>query len=556
MGTDENPQISATEDFEILRAENNRIGDDIARASLIRLVLLLLVTFLFLLGMIKERNTGGTEELVQQIREAERKYNPHGSPQALDPFTLLFQEPAWQQVSPVSSDSPSQGAPVDLNALGRTLRQKYNDLFDSKLSFVGADIHVDLRILIITLPLWLLVAYIYIHVLHYKHQALAAVCQWRFQNSPRGQLTTLDQLLFAESVSKNPYRLFPAALRNHSFWIAFVVLIFTIADITWSSLKGFDVVVWLILLNILAAAVAYSSAYCHSVGKKLARQIHETFGCPVPQDWIGKFWERSAACLGRALWQKRPRFSLTLGSLLILATLFLNSAEVGCKSSQGPQPSSASPNSASPATGKSPAPGSESKYKPGYTLLTGEADWPTSVGFIFDDVDLRENVLGRAVYAAALAMAVSTLICAGMAFRSSLSPKMASILVRVAVVISLYLITNYSSKHLLGLYKVWVIPWTLTALGWLALAQSHQPRRIEAWRRVRETVVLAFVPICFASLTYMGSVIGHLPGLTVLYVGVHLVALGWLRVAGAENPHGLRSFRESSDGIIEFSKGR
>src|SRR5262249_6390656 len=146
-------------------------------------------------------------------------------------------------------------------------------------------------------------------------------------------------------------------------------------------------------------------------------------------------------------WKRQPRPSLVAGSLLVLLTLFLNTAQLSCK-----RPGFSASGTSRKALGGEPA----TAYRPGYELILDRADWPTSVGWLFSDVSPFENSLGRWMYAVAELLAITALgsiIAYQMHWKwvRRAVPLFSS----VSMVTSLYLVTNYASSHLLGFWNLW-----------------------------------------------------------------------------------------------------
>jgi hypothetical protein len=509
---------SLDKELESLREADEKLTAQISRASFLRLVMVFLLMLLFVKGISQERDTADVTDLIARIQTIEGQT---AQPKALDPITCLFGAPEWP-------DSNGDSNVKTLNDLGRQLYTKYNQIFQIKLSALGTETNVDLRILVVTLPVWLAFAYIYIRLLRYKHQALLAICGWHSQRIAADEISSLNRLLYTGEPRRNLYRKYPSILVQYAFW-GTVLAFWAIILVTWEELKTVEASIFLISFDVVMTGAIYSFVYTRYTGRKLLRQVHETFGRELPADAFTRISQWASVA-----WKRRPRPSLVVGSLLVLVTLFLNTAQLSC----GRAGSSRKGDTKETQAVKTVTP-----YRPGYELILNRADWPTAIGWLFSSLTPFENSIGRWMYSIAELLATAALgsIVAYRMRWKWIGPTV-QLLSSVSMVVSLYLITNYASKHLLGLWNMWLVVWISTSLIWIAGYHPASRNRIRWLHRARAVLPVIYLPVVLASATYMGETLTRLPGLSVLYFGAHAMTVGYLSLRLAPD------FKEESAG--------
>jgi hypothetical protein len=322
----------------------------------------------------------------------------------------------------------------------------------------------------------------------------------------------MDLVLYGQPYRQNAFRRYPGALYGVGLWLVSFVLLWAVLSVNWGTLRSSDAREgFFLVLDVVALPVILSWAYTLHVARQLSRQMESTFHYRVPDPWAVSLWNRFTAWFGRSVWQTRPRVSLTAGSVLVLLTLFLSTSQVSCHDSGGQDASR--------------------KERPGYEFILARASWPPAIStFIFESVGRFENSLARWLYVCAQLLAALTLAWSFAIIWIRRLQVAAVYLFRASGVYSLFLIADYASKHLFGLWWSWLILWLAAVLVWLA----PWPRGAMAsrWRsRLRYGLTVLYSPAVLASLTYLASVAARLPGLAALYAGAHLLTIGYRAAA-------------------------
>jgi hypothetical protein len=538
--------LSPTEkDFDSARTADDKLASQISRAASLRLTALLIVTVLLIIGSVQQDTLSGPGQVVAEITALQSSRIATENQNDLNPFIVLFQKPEWSETDILQAPPGSPSNDLDatslvavLNQKGEALRAKYDEVYGVRLSILGTDIRLDLRILILTLPVWLSAAYVYIQVLRYKHRALVAVLESRVGQAQSHHLTSLDLLLHGHPYQRNSFRRYPSVLYGFGFRLTCVLLVVAILTINWGTLGSTDELDWIFLvLNSFAALAILCWAYTYRVGKQLSRQVTATFHCSLPEPWVIIASKHLHSWFERSLWQTRPRMPLGIGSVLVIVTLFMSTSQISCGQRQTVLRLSSYEQNHKTSKSIQGTPPQPTKERPGYELVLGTATWPPAISFLFESADHLENSLGRWLYVGAQVLAIVTIIWSiATVWISKLRP-IARYLFCASGVYSLFLIADYASKHLLGLYWSWLILWSTTILIWLApWPQGQVAKRFRC--RIRDTLALLYIPAVIASLTYLATVFTRLPGLAMLYIGVHLLTIGYMALArGAAKEH-------------------
>jgi len=514
---------ASAQGLEVLRKADEELGHQIFRLSVVRLVFLIVVT-LWLAGVAQRPGSERATDTINQIRRIEVQQRLES--QALDPVTLFLTSPTW----PGARDSE------ELERLAGQLKQQYGEIFKVRFSLLGTDIEFDLRIAILSCPFWLPIAHIYIQLVRQKRRVIQAIGLAYLQRVRDEQITPLDRLMFsAERGRTQAYRSYPGILVDSLFWLTLLALAGILVQMAGGSELWRDSFVILALAQLVAASAFYSRAYSNHAAGRLRVEAETLFQCRVPEDWFGRIWRRAGE-LARSLPERvRPRIPLLIGSGLALLTLALNTAELGCGRVMDvpfleavPPPSAPErPGGSVAAQQPQPAPvhRAAGKYRPGYELLTGSADWPLSLEPFFRDRNYPEDQFGKLIYLLLLLLGVFSLVTAVLPWHGGrLARATRRVAGRLSAAISICLVGEFANQYFL-LTPLWVAPVAAAWLAWLVLGRSAS--RAAWWARVRNFLVVVFVPIVLANVVYLGSVVRVLPGLVALYCGVHALTLGY-----------------------------
>jgi hypothetical protein len=505
-------------DLEALRKVDDELGSQISRLSLLRLGLMIIVMFLFAGGIWRQddepiRNTIDKIESIEQERSLPSA--------ALDPITLYLIDPSFND--------------EDIEKLLVQLKQQYSNAFKVKYSFLGTELVFDLRILIVSFPLWLPVAHVYIQILKQKRRVIHIIGAALMQRAAADQVTPVDRLMFGGAVtSAQPYRLYPGFLIDFFFCLTFVMLAVMVAVTLLRSANTFDPShYWalLVLANFVFASAFYSRAYSEHAVSLLRAQAEALFQCEVPPDRLVRIWRRARE-LPVLLAKRVPaRISLSTSGVLILLTLVLNTGEVGCKSHVEVRRLDRAQAAGQPSPSSASVPlGDKGRYRPGYELLTGDAAWPLSLDPLFRWKLSWEDTFGRAIYALILLLALFSLVLsiAPGIVRDRYARRGARFFARLCVVICIILVGEFADQTFL-FSGSWTFPVAAATLAWLIFGRrASQSAR---WDGICNFLVVMFVPLLFADFIFMGSKALHLPGLVILYFAVILMTLGHVGMA-------------------------
>jgi hypothetical protein len=146
--------------------------------------------------------------------------------------------------------------------------------------------------------------------------------------------------------------------------------------------------------------------------------------------------------------------------------------------------------------------------------------------------------LTRGVYTLSMFLAAASLVLAATSARTAQSFRRArfvSVLAAAFVGLSMFLMADYTFLVLLPSATIglpWVLWWLVPLSIWYAYGFRRDPAHRERWKRIRAVLIALCFPVVVFNLVQMGIAIaaGYF-GLPVYYFGVHLVTLGYLKLA-------------------------
>lgn len=506
----------SAKDFELLRKADAGLEKQLSNLSLIRLALLVVITFLFASAM-HRRNDDAIQKTIGGIYNTANKEGEKIS--TLDPISTYLFTPYGD-----SQDT-------ELETLVGNLKAQYAQVFTVKFSVLGTDLSFDLRLIIVSFPLWLSLAQIYVSIVREKRRLLRFTGYTLTTRAGADQITAIDKLLFGRE--EGPYRSYPGVLIDVSFWVVVVVLVammIWITDMHTAEDQGESLFINFGLVIMLVSAF-YASAFSSRISTRLREQLETQLGCVVPLDTFGRIWRAINRWLISLPARVKPRLTLVAAGVLTLSTLVLQTAQVGCndnilgeESRTSTQSGTTSPATAAPVEQKDPT----GEGRPGYKLLIGAADWPPSLIPVVFAINSPENLYGRIIYAFSLFLALLGFGLAGLiTLRRVPASAFVLVLSRLCAALSSAFVCEFANPTLLFWRPwVWLCPLLLTVVLFIVakLARRKSPQGADAiYRALR----MGYVSLIAADLVYLGSVLRTLPGLVVLFLAVHLMTVGY-----------------------------
>lgn len=480
------PDHPSAKDFDLLRDADADLEKQVSKLSFTRLLLVIILTFMFG-SALHRRNEVAIQGTLDEISGSN---NVHI--RKLDPISTYLLPSIWY---------PSDW---DLQAHLSKLKGQYKEVFTVKFSVLGTDLSFDLRLIIVSFPLWLPLAQIYVSILREKRRLLRFIGHTLLKRCAPDQLTAVDLLLFG--AREGAYRAYPSVLLNVSFWSVVVVLLTMMLWITDTRATEAAPPLIRVAVVVMLISAFYASAFSSLISTRLRQQVETQLGTSVPVDTFGRVWRwlnRLAVSLPALM---KPRLPLATSSILILLTMVLQTGQVGCNRA-----------------------GTAGASRPGYELLVGSADWPPSLDPLFHDVSASQNFLGRALYALSLLLALVGLILVSLITIGKLPPSaLLLILGRVCAAISIVFISQFSNP-VLFLWKGWpsFLPLALT-IALLILARLTGRQSPQWGGRIHRGLRMGYVPLLLADLVYVAAIARSLPGLVILFCSIPFMTLGYL----------------------------
>jgi hypothetical protein len=495
----------SSKDFDLLRKADSALEKQVSSLSLIRLALFVVITFLFA-SAIHRRNDDVIQKTLADI------YNTPGvtdtNKPVLDPISVYLRITRWD------TDN------TRLNTLVLSLQNQYSQIFSVKFSVLGTDLSFDLRLIIVTFPLWLSLAQIYLSILREKRRLLRCVGSGLIARAAPADVTAVDKLTFEEK--EGPYRSHPRLLIDVSFWVSVVVLLCMMIWIT--GMRTTDEGWLYVRLGVIVALATafYSAAFSSWISTRLREQVLARLGCVVTLDRFGRMWRASNHLLISLPTRVRPRLTMIVSALLVLSTLALQTAQLSCERVQEDERLGRAAQAKAQDQPKKDVAGDS---RPGYQLLKGNAEWPPSLladlEYVTND---SENSYGRILYTLALFLALLGLVRA--AFIGRKWTRMLTLpLSYVCAALSVAFLCEFANPWFWASW-MWAIPPAFTLILYLFARFSQRKRPLQA-DRVYRSLRMAYVPLLFADAMFLGSVVVRLPGLVVLFFSVHAMTLGY-----------------------------
>jgi hypothetical protein len=496
-----------SKDFELLRKTDAALDKQISSLSLIRLALFVVITFLFA-SAIHRRNEDAIQKTLQDI------YTTPGVTETekpiLDPLSVYL------RITRGDSDNSQ------LNALVLNLQNQYSQIFTVKFSVLGTDLSFDLRLIIVSFPVWLSLAQIYLSILREKRRLIRYIGFELLSRAGTVEVTVIDKLTFEQK--EGPYRSYPRTLIDVSFWLTVIVLLSMMIWIT--GMKTTDEGRLYVKLGVIVALATafYSAAYSSLISTRLREQVLARMGSAVPPDRFGRMWWAANHLLVILPSRVRPRLTMTLSALMLLSTLVLQTSQLSCdrvdeETEQQPSPAA----QAKPQ--EQPKKDVAGDTRSGYQLLKGNADWPPS---LFSGLEYaannNENYYGRILYKLSLLLALAGLLRAAF-IRQKWTRILALPLSYVCAALSVALLCEFANPWFWGSWTWTIVPsLTLVFYVFARLSQRSKPRRAD---RIYRSLRMAYVPLLFADSMFLASVLLRVPGLVVLFFAVHAMTLGY-----------------------------
>jgi hypothetical protein len=496
----------SSKDFELLRKADAALEKQVSSLSLIRLALFVVITFLFA-SAIHRRNDDAIQKTLQDI------YNTPGVTETdkpiLDPLSVYLKITHW------NTDN------TQLNALVLSLQAQYAQIFTVKFSVLGTDLSFDLRLIIVSFPLWLSLAQIYLSVLREKRRLIRYVGSALVAKADPTDVTAMDKLTF--EAKEGPYRSYPRLLIDVFFWVFVVALLSMMVWIT--GMRTTDEGQLYVKLGVIVALATafYSAVFSSWISTRLREQVLARLGYAVPPDRFGRIWSASNHLLISLPARVPPRLTIIVSALLVLSTLGLQTAQLSCERVREEETSQrpSAPAEVQEQQKKDVAGDSRS----GYQLLKGNAEWPPSLLSALEyATNDSENSYGRILYKLSLFLALLGLVCAAL-IRQKWIRVLTLPLSYICAALSLAFLCDFANPWFWA-PRMWAIPPALTLIFYLFARLSQRKRPLRA-DRIYRALRMAYVPLLFADSMFLGSVVLRLPGLVILFFSVHAMSLGY-----------------------------
>ena len=513
-------------DIRALGEAHDRLSRRIAWITSVRLLVLLSLVLALYIGFaraLKRVDTADLEAVRNDIRALAASLGKDAPSFEKSEDPIGFREGEYDDVGvprPLSSRSGThQPAPLtdkEKDGIRSAIYKKFDQViviyrhaFVSEHELVVDRVDFDVRhwpVVVPPLLILLTVSQVYVHILSKKRQLLALVAT-HLASISGPEVSTYERLSFsrqaktADSFTKQP-AVFLKWL-NVLAWVSLLICIFPLFTLSssWTDDVG-------PLIGVAGAVALYGVVYGRYVSGRLERQVQSILGTQLPPTWVARCWvtgTRWAQCFTARL---KPKWSLGTGSLLLLMSLALVTSTDGC-----------------------------GNYR-GYQVVLGRGAW-WSVEFL--DRNWLTPILdpvARCVYILGLALAVFSVVFVLAALRLPeplQSRRWLTLLSVFSCVVSLFALGDISA---LPLYKLaptgapWTLGWLVPCGVWLRFAFSRKDAARGRWLRIRPAVVALSIPVVVLDMvTLYFAVAGGVYGLLAFYLGAHLLALGYLKLA-------------------------
>jgi hypothetical protein len=197
--------------------------------------------------------------------------------------------------------------------------------FAVKAPIPGADINIDNRSWVFTLPILFCVCGVYLHILRKKQNLLEAVAIQRLQEVKPEEITELDRLYFAGDRS---FLRFPSRLTTLLFVPCYLFLpaylIYDLLYVTWGYRAILDPKAVFTAVFLVLICAFYAGAYGHSASNQLERQISAIEKADPGRNRLSDLLGYGRNLLEWLARRVAPAITLAAGSILVTASLFLS----------------------------------------------------------------------------------------------------------------------------------------------------------------------------------------------------------------------------------------
>jgi hypothetical protein len=508
-----------SEELEGLREAINDVSTSIVRVELLRLAVLFLLP-ITLVGAFDRLNSKNPEAIRKAISDNDSTtgtVHMSGDP---------LHNPFWK--GEISFDSPKtipeyspdvRRARDESRGKYEQLKGIYQDAFAQKLSIFGAETNVDLRIWIYILPIGLILTQIYLFLLRRKRELLTFAAR---RKDPGASI--LNRLIFnGEGTKASRFSSYPTRSLEHisaTMTIGLLIYLGVASYPFWQDWISADDLAnsFISPLIVLVSCAIYAAVYSEHVSRRLTEEVRAATGAIPPESVIGAIYNRLRAWAAKLTQLLRPRISLGIGSLLLLASLFLATGMDSCGEPEA-----------------------------GYKLALGRATWFSSV-LSKDWAAVYAQRVGVEMYRLALFFALVTAGC--LAFKVFSRPDLWNgrrwlraaggfavfllMFVLCEYSFTLYLSDTFNAAIVLG-HSIWMI----TSL--VLIVHLYRPDLAEKkkWLILVRCLALFWVPILLANLLPLGMMIWYvfnrgegvdLKGLLSFYLAAILLTLGYVRL--------------------------
>jgi len=541
-------------DLDNLRTESDQLGARVRRICVVMIGLLIIVTVTITNALEKIDVRDLHEELVKVSQSADSAWFIYDSLHSKD------------DQSPVKSEDKKKEEDKlretwkDANDKKIEVQRKYDALlkesFSIRPSLLGSNLSLDLRVWIYTLPFIAILAVLYVSILRKKQRVLLILAAPQVRDL--SQTGTLNRLAFSKSSKlRTAYSRTPSDLEQFIYVLVTVFLLTQIvsaaADAEVISL-GLGFAESLQYLSMFLTTVFYAFGYYFFTSEKIDRQVTVITQKVLKQSIAVRIWRKLGVRALGLLRRLRPRISLTTGSLLVLASLFLSTA-ASCQTSE------------------------LIERKPGYTLLKSpggplvelnwyiqklerilkshesepeETSWhdpgggwwistivqPKDMGLYWQNAI---HNLGRCAYLLGVIVAIVTIVLVLTSFLErfrSLLSSLQRVLFAFSITLSLIVIVDFSFstywfKDELFLLSnlLWVVPAAI-------LIRTVLSKRIRSRRQSiinKEILSVVLTPLALSATVYVGYVTARgFFGVLAYFIGINLLSVTYVSILNSQ----------------------
>lgn len=320
---------SDEKDLDCLRAESDQLGTRVRRLIVVMIGLLIIVTVTITNALEKVDVRDLHQELDEVSLSADSAWNAYYSNNFLRSNTDQSQsKPEDKQ----KEEDKLREIWKNADHKKREVQRKYDALlkesFSITPSLLGSSLSLDLRVWIYTLPFIIIFAVLYVAILRKKQKILLILAAPQVRN--KSQTSTLNQLTFSnDDKSKTPYSRTPSDLEQGIYVVVtlflFTQIVVSVADAEVNNL-GVGFLESLQYISMFLTMVFYAFGYYFFTSDLLDRQVAVITKQLRKETIAIRIWRKLGVMVVWLVRRLRPRISLTTGSLLVLASLFLSTA--------------------------------------------------------------------------------------------------------------------------------------------------------------------------------------------------------------------------------------